>query len=125
LLGGAAVAWPLAARAQQTGKISTIGLLGANNAAAQSAWTAAFLQRLRENGWAEGRSVAVEYRWAEGRSAAGLADELVHRQVDIMVVNGTPQVLAAKQATSTIPVVFVAADPRRHRCSREFSASGR
>jgi len=109
-LGGAA-AWALSARAQQTGKIPTIGLLGANNAAAQSAWTAAFLQRLREIGWSEGRSVAVEYRWAEGRSAAGLADELVHRQVDIMVVNGTPQVLAAKQATSTIPVVFVAADP--------------
>ena len=69
------------------------------------------MQRLREIGWSEGRSVAVECRWAEGRSAAGLADELVHRQVDIMVVNGTPQVLAAKQATSTIPVVFVAADP--------------
>ena len=61
LLGGSA-AWPLAARAQQGGKIPTIGLLGANNAAAQSPWTAAFLQRLRELGWSEGRSVAIEYR---------------------------------------------------------------
>jgi len=67
------------------------------------------VQRLRELGWVEGRNVAIEYRWAEGRSqrATELAAELVHRKVDIMVMNGTPQVLAAKQATSTIPVVFV------------------
>jgi len=78
-------------------------------AAAQSLWTAAFVQRLHELGWIEGRTIAIEYRWAEGRSqrAAELAAELVHRKVDIMVMNGTPQVLAAKQATSTIPVVFV------------------
>ena len=108
LLGGAA-AWPLAARAQQAGKVPTIGLLGAQNAAAQSLWTAAFVQRLHELGWIEGRTIAIEYRWAEGRSqrAAELAAELVHRKVDIMVMNGTAQVLAAKQATSTIPVVFV------------------
>jgi putative tryptophan/tyrosine transport system substrate-binding protein len=113
LLGGA-VAWPLAARAQQAGKVPTMGLLGANNAAAQSPWTAAFLQRLRELGWIEGRNLAVEYRWAEGRDqrAAELAAELVRRKVDIIVVNGTPQILAAKEATSTIPVVFVGAgDP--------------
>ena len=74
-----------------------------------SQWVAAFVQRLRELGWVEGRNVAIEYRWAEGRSqrATELAAELVHRKVDIMVMNGTPQVLAAKQATSTIPVVFV------------------
>ena len=78
-------------------------------AAAQSLWTAAFVQRLHELGWIEGRTIAIEYRWAEGRSqrAAELAAELVHRKVDIMVMNGTAQVLAAKQATSTIPVVFV------------------
>jgi putative tryptophan/tyrosine transport system substrate-binding protein len=113
-LGGAAAAWPLAARAQQAGKVPTMGLLGANNAAAQSPWTAAFLQRLRELGWIEGRNLAVEYRWAEGRDqrAAELAAELVRRKVDIIVVNGTPQILAAKEATSTIPVVFVGAgDP--------------
>ena len=67
LLGGAA-AWPLAARAQQAGNLPTIGLLGATTPAAQSQLTAAFMQRLRELGWIEGRSVAIEYRWAEGRS---------------------------------------------------------
>ena len=109
LLGGAAAAWPLAARAQQAGKLPTIGYLGATTASAMSQWVAAFVQRLRELGWVEGRNVAIEYRWAEGRSqrATELAAELVHRKVDIMVMNGTPQVLAAKQATSTIPVVFV------------------
>jgi putative ABC transport system substrate-binding protein len=109
LLGGASITWPFAANAQQVGKVPTIGLLGANNAATQSLWTAAFVQRLHELGWIEGRTIAIEYRWAEGRSqrAAELAAELVHRKVDIMVMNGTPQVLAARQATSTIPVVFV------------------
>jgi len=66
LLGGAAAAWPLAAHAQQ-GKLATIGLMGSNTAAAQSQWTAAFVQRLHELGWIEGRSLAIEYRWAEGR----------------------------------------------------------
>ena len=66
LLGGAAVTWPLAARAQQP-KTPTIGFLGANSASAQTQWTAAFVQRLRELGWIEGRTVSIEYRWAEGR----------------------------------------------------------
>ena len=72
LLGGAAAAWPLAARAQQA-KIATIGLLGTGNAAAQSQWTAAFVQRMRELGWVEGRNLAIEYRWAEGLGAVGRA----------------------------------------------------
>jgi putative tryptophan/tyrosine transport system substrate-binding protein len=113
LLGGAA-AWPVSASAQRAEKIPIIGFLGANNPAAQSPWTAAFLQRLRELGWIEGRNIAIEYRWAEGRDqrAADLAAELVHRKVDVILVNGTPQVLAAKQATSIIPIVFVGAgDP--------------
>ena len=78
LLGGAA-AWPLTARAQQAGKLATIGLLGSGTAAAQSQLTAAFVQRLRELGWIEGRTVAIEYRWAEGRSErfAELAAEFV------------------------------------------------
>jgi putative ABC transport system substrate-binding protein len=67
LLGGAA-AWPLAARAQQAGKLPTIGFLGASTPSAWSPWTAAFVQRLRELGWIEGRTVAIEYRWAEGSS---------------------------------------------------------
>jgi putative ABC transport system substrate-binding protein len=68
LLGGATAAWPLAARAQQA-KAATIGLLGTGTAAAQSQWTAAFVQRMRELGWVEGRNLAIEYRWAEGRIA--------------------------------------------------------
>ena len=68
LLGGAAAAWPLAARAQQPGKLPTIGFLGATTPSAESQWIAAFVQRLRELGWIEGRTVAIEYRWAEGRS---------------------------------------------------------
>jgi putative ABC transport system substrate-binding protein len=75
---GAAVAWPLAARAQQA-KAATIGLLGTGSAAAQSQWTAAFVQRMRELGWVEGRNLAIEYRWAEGRTErlSELASELV------------------------------------------------
>src|SRR5438876_1023158 len=114
LLGGAAAAWPLAARAQQKEKRAIIGLLGSGMAAAQSQWTAAFVQRLAELGWREGRNVEIEYRWAEGRSDsfAKLADELVRLNVDVIVTHNTPQVLAAKQATSVIPIVFaVAGDP--------------
>src|SRR5262245_19351932 len=68
-LGGAAAAWPLAARAQQAGKVPTIGYLGASTPAEAGPWIAAFVQRLRELGWIEGRTVAIEYRWGEARSA--------------------------------------------------------
>jgi putative tryptophan/tyrosine transport system substrate-binding protein len=113
---GGATAWPLAARAQQAGKLATIGLLGSGTAAAQSQLTAAFVQRLRELGWIEGRTVAIEYRWAEGRSErfAELAAEFVRLKVDVILTHNTPPVLAAKQATSVIPIVFAtAADPVR------------
>jgi putative ABC transport system substrate-binding protein len=69
-LVGGATAWPLAARAQQPGGLPTIGFLGATSRAAQTQWVAAFAQRLRELGWIEGRTVAIDYRWAEGRSEA-------------------------------------------------------
>jgi len=111
-LGGAAVAplilRPLAARAQQPAKVPTIGFLGVNTASAQSKWTAVFVQRLRELGWTEGRNVAIEYRWAEGRSerAAEIAAELVRLKVDVIVTSGTAPVVAAKQATAVIPIVF-------------------
>jgi putative tryptophan/tyrosine transport system substrate-binding protein len=111
LLGGAAV-WPLGARAQQPGKLPTIGFLGSGTAA-QSQWTGAFAQRLRELGWIEGRTVAIEYRWAEARTEryAEIAAELVRMKVDVIVTTGAA-LLAAKQTASTIPVVFaVAADP--------------
>jgi putative tryptophan/tyrosine transport system substrate-binding protein len=116
-LGGAAVAssllWPLAARAQQAGKLPTIGFLGASTPSAWSQWTAAFVQRLRELGWIEGRTVAIEYRWAEGRSEryADIAAEFVRLKVDVIVTVGSA-VAAAKQVTSTIPIVFaIAVDP--------------
>jgi putative tryptophan/tyrosine transport system substrate-binding protein len=114
LVGGAAAAWPLAARAQQPGKLRTIGFLGQSTRSAASEWVAAFVQRLHELGWNEGRTVAIEYRWAEGREErfAQIAAEFVRLKVDIIVTSGTPQVLAAKQATSVIPIVFAAAgDP--------------
>ena len=113
LLGGAA-AWPLAARAQQARKLPIIGFLGPTTPAAQSQWVIAFLQRLRELGWVEGRTFAIEYRWAEGRTErlAEIATEFVRLKVDVIVTYGTPQVIAAKQATSVIPIVFaLAGDP--------------
>jgi putative tryptophan/tyrosine transport system substrate-binding protein len=114
LLGGAAAAWPLAARAQQPAKVHRIGFLGANTPSVQSHWTAAFVQRLRELGWIEGRNVAIEYRWAEAhfeRSPEIIA-EFVRLKVDVIVTHGTANVAAAKETTSVIPIVFAAvADP--------------
>ena len=114
LLGGAAAAWPLAAHAQRPGKLPTIGYLGSGTAATQGQWTVALMSRLRDLGWIEGRTIAIEYRWAEGRSErfADIAAELVQHKVDVIVTAGTPPVLAAKQATSVIPIVFpLAGDP--------------
>jgi len=113
LLGGAA-GWPLVARAQQPGMLPTIGYLGSATPATQGQWVAAFVQRLRELGWIEGRTIAIEYRWAEGRTerAAEIAAELVQRKVDVIVTSGTAVVVATMQATSVIPIVFAAAgDP--------------
>src|SRR5256886_13908061 len=105
LLGGAAAAWPLAARAQQM-KRRTIGLLGGATASAQAQWTAAFVQRLRELGWVEGQTVAIEYRWVEGRfeRSPEIIAEFVRLNVDVIVTHATPNVLAAKQVTSVVPI---------------------
>jgi putative tryptophan/tyrosine transport system substrate-binding protein len=114
LLGGAAAAWPLAARAQQGAKLPTIGFLGPTTPAVASQWVAAFVQRLHELGWVGGRTVAFEYRWAEGRAerAAEIAAEFVRLKVDVIATAGTALVMAAKQATSVIPIVFgTAGDP--------------
>jgi putative tryptophan/tyrosine transport system substrate-binding protein len=113
LFGGAAAAWPLAARAQQAGKPPTIGFLGASTAAATSRLLSAFVQRLHELGWVEGRTVAIEYRWAEGRSERyfEVADEFVRLKVDVIVTAGAGAA-AAKQVTSVVPIVFyVSTDP--------------
>jgi len=112
LVGGAA-AWPLAARAQQPA-MPVIGLMGSGSAAAQSHLTVAFLQRLRELGWTEGRNLRIEYRWGEGRNErfAEIAAEFVRLKVDLILTHNTPPTLAAKQATSVIPIVFATAgDP--------------
>jgi putative tryptophan/tyrosine transport system substrate-binding protein len=110
LLGGAA-AWPLAARAQQAGKLPTIGYLGPAASSAWAPWTAAFVERLRELGWIEGRTIAIQYRWADGRSErlAEIATELVRLKVDVIVTGGNAAV-AAKQASSVVPIVFALAD---------------
>ena len=113
LLGGAA-AWPLAARAQPTGKLPIIGFLGTNTASAQRQWTDAFLQRLRELGWIEGRTIAIEYRWADGRleRSAEIVAELVRLKVDVIVTHSAEPVLAAKRETAVIPIIFpVVGDP--------------
>jgi putative tryptophan/tyrosine transport system substrate-binding protein len=114
LVGGAAASLPLAGRAQQSGKLPTIGVLGPTTPLVESQPLAAFVQRLRELGWMEGRTVAIEVRWAEGRSErfAEIAAELVRLKVDVIFTYATLPVLALKQATSVIPIVFAsAADP--------------
>jgi putative tryptophan/tyrosine transport system substrate-binding protein len=113
LLGGAAVAWPLTARAQQAA-VPVVGVLSAEWPNLFSDRLRAFHDGLRETGYVEGRNLAIEYRWAEGRNdrLPALAAELVRRQVTVIVTTSTPAVLAARTATTTIPIVFfVAANP--------------
>jgi putative ABC transport system substrate-binding protein len=114
VLGGAAacsVSRPAVTRAQQPVKLPTIGFLGQSTAAAEIQRTTPFAQRLRELGWIEGRTVAIDYRWAEGRSErfAPIAAEFVRLKVDVIVTQGSAMI-AAKQATSVIPIVFAGAN---------------
>ena len=113
LLGGAAAGWPLAARAQQSGKLTTIGLVVGGTPSSHGQLVAAFVQRLRELDWIEGRNVAFEVRWAEGRMErfAELAAQLVPLKIDVIVTAGLG-VAALKQAIPFIPIVFAgASDP--------------
>jgi len=113
LLGGAAAAWPLAARAQQAGKLPTIGLLVPGTPSSHGQWFASLVQRLHELGWIEDRTVAIEYRWAEGRGEryAEIAAEFVRLKVDVIVTTG-PAAPQAKKATSVIPIVLaLSGDP--------------
>jgi putative ABC transport system substrate-binding protein len=113
-LGGAAVAWPLAARAQQPGKLPTVGLIGPNTEAVDRPRVTAFVHRLGELGWVEGRNIVIDYHPAEGifERAGEIAAEFVRLKVDIIVTGGDAQVLATKRATAVIPIVFAAAgDP--------------
>jgi ABC-type uncharacterized transport system substrate-binding protein len=110
LLGGAAAAWPLVARGQP--KLPTIGFLVATEPAVFGQRLPAFVQRLRELGWIEGRTIVIDYRWAASSTerAAEIAAEFVRRKVDVIVTSATGPVLAAKQATSVIPIVFTNAN---------------
>jgi putative ABC transport system substrate-binding protein len=109
LFGGVAV-WPLAAHAQQPRKLPTIGFLGATTPSVWSPFVDAFLQRLRELGWVDGSTVAIDYRWAQGRDEryAEFAAEFVRRKVDVIVTAGTDATMAVEKTTSEIPIVFAA-----------------
>jgi putative tryptophan/tyrosine transport system substrate-binding protein len=110
LLGGAAVAWPLSARAQPSGKTYRIGFLGPTSYAERKRDVDALRTGLRQLGYEEGRNIVIHYRWAEGRydRLAEFAAELVKLNMDVIVTVSTPGALAAKQATSTIPIVMAA-----------------
>src|SRR5262245_49701946 len=113
LLGGAAATWPLAVRAQQAEKQPTIGFLGASTSIERKR-VAAFVHRLRELAWVDGRNLAIEYRWAEGSTErfVEITTEFVRRKVDVIVTVTTPATLAAKQAAAVTPIVFaVVSDP--------------
>ena len=110
LLGGAAVSWPMAGRAQQP----AIGFLGAQTPEMFVSRLGAFHQGLKQTGYVEGRNVVVEYRWAEGRDdrLLDLASDLVQRQVAVIITSSTSSAIAAKAAATTIPIVFsVSSDP--------------
>jgi putative ABC transport system substrate-binding protein len=126
LLGGALIANPLAARAQQKA-MRVIGYLGSSSASLEPHYVEAFRQKLRELGHVEGENLTIEYRWAEGQDdrLPELAAELVRLQPDVIVTTGTPGTLAAKQASKTIPIVFASsADPVRTGLVASFGRPG-
>ena len=108
LLGKTATAWPLAARAQQVGKVHRIGFLGSATAAGSAKPVESLRSGLREFGYVEGTNIAIEFRWAEGTydRLPRLAAELIAANVDVLIVHGTPAALVAKQATTSIPIVM-------------------
>src|SRR5262249_53173154 len=130
LLGGAAAAWPLAARARQSGKVARLGFLGATSATVGDYPNriAALRSGLRDLAYVEGTNLIIEYRWAEQNYARlpALADELVRSSVDVIVTHGTPATAAAKRATTTIPIVMaIIGDPIAGGNSSELGAAGR
>src|SRR5215207_6839389 len=112
LIGGAAAAWPFVARGQPA-RIPVVGFLVAGSQASHGAWVAAYAQRMSELGWSEGHNIAIEYRWAAGdnQRMTEFAAEFVQRKVDV-IVSSANGVTIARQATSSIPIVFAAfSDP--------------
>src|SRR5215469_7445422 len=119
-IASSSVAWPLAVLGQQPAKLPTVGFFCQSTRSAASEWVAAFVQRLRELGW-------IDYRWVEGREErfAEVADEFVRLKVDVIVTSGTPAVLASKQATSVIPIIFATAgDPVRNNLVASLAQPG-
>ena len=113
LIGGAAAAWPIVAQGQQPARIPVVGFLVPGSQASHGAWVAAFAKRMSELGWTEGRNIAIEYRWAAGdnQRMVEFAAEFVQRKVDVIVTSANG-VRIARQATSSIPIVFAAfSDP--------------
>jgi len=109
LLGGAAVAWPLAVRAQQAAKTARIGFLGADTQSGVESRLERFRAGLRDLGYVEGDNVFIDFRWAEGNYArlVEFAAELIHLKVDLLATYGTPGTVAARQATTTVPIVMI------------------
>ena len=111
---GGGLAWPLLARGQSSDRLRTIGVLVSGGPASHGPWFAALAERLRELGWIEDRNIKIEYRWAEGRPEryTEFATEFVRLNVDVIVALGAGPVIAAKRASSVIPIVFPASgDP--------------
>jgi putative tryptophan/tyrosine transport system substrate-binding protein len=124
-IAAAALAWPIAVRAQQKA-MPVIGFLGGASAGSHAPFVAKFQQGLEELGFIDGQSVAIEYRWAEGRfdRLSELAADLVRRKVNLIVAQSDPAALAAKNTTTTIPIVFIAANPVGSGLVADLSRSG-
>jgi hypothetical protein len=123
---GSATAWPVVARAQQAA-MPVIGFLGSNTPSTQTTWTAAFVQRLRELGWIEGRNISIEYRWADSSStrAADFAAELADLKAAVIVTSGSALVAAAKRGATRPYRVRVRGRPGGEWTGHKFGATRR